>query len=121
MNNEKLIKKVDVAISDQCYKRGYAAPVDVLLQIGVLSKEKYKEWQFGHVDYLERVCNTNLSKLSLILHEIRVCARKKQLKPSVSDYKQWERRIRKYHFVSVSMEIQKLKNNILQHYVDKND
>ncbi|MCH1939222.1 hypothetical protein [Holdemania massiliensis] len=41
------------------------------------------------MDYLERVCNTNLSKLSLILHEIRVYARKNQLKPSVSDYKQW--------------------------------
>ena len=119
MNNEKLIKKVDVAISDQCYKRGYAAPVDVLLQIGVLSKEKYKEWQFGHVDYLERVCNTNLSKLSLILHEIRVCARKKQLKPSVSDYKQWGKKNKKIPLRFSKYGNPEIEKQYSTHYVDK--
>ena len=119
MNNEKLIKKVDAVVCDQCYKRGYAAPVDVLLQIGVLSKEKYKEWQFGHVDYLERVCNANLSKLSLILHEIRVYARKKQLKPSVSDYKQWGKKNKKIPLRFSKYGNPEIEKQYSTHYVDK--
>ena len=110
---------MDVAISDQGYKRGYAAPVDVLLQIGVLSKEKYKEWQFGCVDYLERVCNTNLSKLSLILHEIRSCARKNQLKPSVSDYKQWGNKNKKISLRFSKDGNPEIEKQYSAHYVDK--
>ena len=40
--------------------RGYAAPVDVLMDIGVLSKQDYENWRFGKVPYLERVCKINL-------------------------------------------------------------
>ena len=42
MNDSELVAKVNSAIYHQCKKRGYAAPVDVLLDIGVLSKEKYE-------------------------------------------------------------------------------
>ena len=44
----------------QCCKRGYAAPVDVLIEIGVLTMRDYTEWRYGKVPYLERVCMGNL-------------------------------------------------------------
>lgn len=89
MNNEKLREKVGLAIEHQLDERGYITPVDTLMEVGVLSKQKYQDWRFGRVDYLERVCTTNLSKLSLIMRELRTYARKHGLKPSYCFYKQY--------------------------------
>lgn len=89
MNNQELTAKVHSAMYAQCRKRGYAAPVDVLMDLGVLPKQKYEDWRFGKVDYLERVCNVNLHKLSTIMHEMRVYAKKAGLKPSFCYYKRW--------------------------------
>ena len=36
MNNQELTAKVHSAMYVQCRKRGYAAPVDVLMDLGVL-------------------------------------------------------------------------------------
>ena len=85
MNDKELIGKVHSSMYHQCQKRGYAAPVDVLMEIGVLPKKKYEEWRFGRVDYLERVCTVNLRKLS----QMRVYAQKSGLKPSFCYYKRW--------------------------------
>ena len=59
------------------------------MEIGVLPKQKYEDWRFGRVDYLERVCTVNLRKLSFIMHQMRVYAQKTGLKPSFCCYKQW--------------------------------
>lgn len=89
MNNADLIKKVNDSVYQQCQRRGYAAPVDVLMDIGILPKQKYEDWRFGKVDYLERVCTVNLNKLSSVLHQMRVYAKKADLKPSFCYYKRW--------------------------------
>jgi hypothetical protein len=89
MTDRELIGKVHSAVYHQCQSRGYAAPVDVLMDISVLPKKKYEDWRRGRVDYLERVCTVNLRKLSLIMHQIRVFAQRNGLKPSVTVYKQW--------------------------------
>lgn len=89
MNDGELIGKVHSSMYHQCQKRGYAAPVDVLMDIGVLPKQKYEDWRYGKVDYLERVCNVNLRKLSLIMHQMRLFAQKNGLKPSFCYYKRW--------------------------------
>ena len=67
----------------------HAASLDVLMEIGVLPKEKYEDWRRGRIDYLERVCTVNLRKLSFIMRQIRAYAQKSGLKPSVTIYKQW--------------------------------
>lgn len=89
MNDKELIGKVHSAVYHQCQRRGYAAPVDVLMEIGFLPKQKYEDWRFGRVDYLERVCMVNLRKLSFIMRQMRVYAQKTGLKPSFCYYKQW--------------------------------
>ncbi len=89
MNDGELIGKVHSAMYHQCMDRGYAAPVDVLMDIGVLPKQKYEDWRFGRVPYLERVCTVNLRKLSLIMHQMRVYAQKVGLKASFTCYNQW--------------------------------
>lgn len=85
----RIDKKVRSAMYCQCRRRGYAAPVDVLMEIGVLSKSEYEDWRFGRIPYLESVCHINLHKLSFIMHQMRVYAKSNGLKPSFCCYKQW--------------------------------
>lgn len=73
----------------QIRTRGYVTPVDVLMDIGVLSKRDYENWRNGKVNYLEAVCSANLHRLSFIMSTIRAYARQHQLKPSFRYYKQW--------------------------------
>ena len=61
MTEKELIGKVHSAVYHQCQRRGYATPVDVLMEIGVLPKQKYEDWRFGRIDYLERVYNNPFS------------------------------------------------------------
>ena len=89
MNNQELVAKVNSSMYRQCRDRGFATPVDVLMDIGVLQKDKYEDWRFGRISYLERVCTINLNKLSTVRHQMRVYAQKAGLKPSFCYYKQW--------------------------------
>ncbi len=90
MSESELIGKVHSAVYHQCQQRGYAASVDVLIDVGVLPKQKYEDWRYGKVPYLEQVCTCNLKKLSFIMSQIRKYAAKSNLKPSFCYYKQWE-------------------------------
>jgi len=89
MNNQELSEKVRAACERQIRTRGYIAPVDILMDIGVLTKAKYEDWRFGRVPFLEHVCNTNLSRLSLIMKEIRSYSSKNGYKESFTYYRRW--------------------------------
>ena len=45
--------KVADAMYRQCHSRGFAAPVDVFMDIGVLDKGRYDDWRMGRVPFLE--------------------------------------------------------------------
>ena len=89
MNNIELQTKVRSAMYTLIKEKGVAAPAEVLIAIGILSKEDYKNWRFGRVPHLEKVCKVNLGKLSTINREIRAYAKNANLKPSWTDYRKW--------------------------------
>ena len=89
MNEKELIGKINSSMYHQIQTRGYAAPVDVLIDTGILPKQKYEDWRFGRVRYLEAVCNADLKRLSFVLHQMRVYAQAHGLKPSFCYYKRW--------------------------------
>ena len=89
VNDEELRVRVRESMFRQCHMRGYAAPVDVLMDIGALSKKNYEDWRLGRADTLERVCSMNLSKLSAVLREMYACAKAQSLKSSFCYYKRW--------------------------------
>ena len=95
MNNGEIIGKVHNSMYQQIKNNGMATPVQVLMDLGCLSKADYENWRFGRVDYLERVCKVNLHKLSFIMKHVRAYARKNNLKPSWTFYKQWGRKGKK--------------------------
>ena len=76
MKDGNLSGKIHSSMFHQCQERGYATPVDVLMDIGVLPQKKYEDWRFGRVTYLESVCTANLRTLSTIMHQMRVYAKK---------------------------------------------
>lgn len=95
---KNLIGKVHDSMYRQCKSRGFAAPVDVLMDIGVLDKKKYDDWRHGRVPYLEAVCMVNLHKLSEIMIVVRAYAAANGLKPSFTDYRQVRAKDRKLRF-----------------------
>ena len=89
MNNIELQGKVRSAMYTLIKENGIATTVEVLIRVGVLSKEDCEKWRFGKIPYLEKVCKVNLGKLSTIHREIRAYAKKNNLKPSWTYYKRW--------------------------------
>lgn len=89
MNNAELKHKVHSAASSILQEKIYISPVDMLMRIGVLSAKDYENWWFGRVLYLEKVCKTNLRKLSFIMKELRAYAQQNHLRPSWTAYNQW--------------------------------
>lgn len=62
MNNGKLIGRVHSAMYHQCQSWDYAAPVDVLMDIGVLSKKKYEDWRTGRTLLIPKESNKERPK-----------------------------------------------------------
>lgn len=92
MNNNEMIGKIHNSMYQQIQKNGIAMPVQVLMDLNILSKVDYERWRFGKVDYLERVCKVNLSKLSFVMEQIRSYATENHLKGSQTFYKQWRQK-----------------------------
>ena len=65
------------------------APVDVLVEMGVLEAKRLEDWRFGRVPYLERVIQGNLTRLSRLLRILRFHAHDLNLVPSVTLYMRW--------------------------------
>lgn len=89
MNNINLEKTIRRIISELSDEKGYICSIDVLLGLNYLSKTDYEKWRNGQVDYLERVCQTNLGKLTTINKIIRQVAAKMNLVPSLTVYNKY--------------------------------
>lgn len=89
MTEQELIGKVHSSVYHQCKEKGYATPVDVLMDVGALTKQKYEDWRFGRISYLEKGCTCNLRQLSFIMKQMRIYAKKSGFTPSFCYYKQW--------------------------------
>ncbi|MEG2543615.1 MAG: hypothetical protein RR986_02830 [Longicatena sp.] len=86
MNLEEIKKKTKVVIETQLWEKGYATTEDTLVAMGWLSKEKLGEWKQGKIPYLERVCNTNLNKITQCMKTYHNYAKEKQYKMSRTSY-----------------------------------
>jgi len=89
MNNSKLREKVRVTAGTLLYEKGYISPVDLLMELEYLTQKSYTDWRHKRVPYLERVCKTNLSKLSTIMKELRKYAKDNNLRSSWTAYNKW--------------------------------
>ncbi len=89
MNRIELNKRVEDVGTLLIREKGYIAPVDVFMRMGLLSAKDYEAWRSGSVPYMEKVCGANLGQLSFIMSSLRENAAKGNLKPSFTAYHQW--------------------------------
>lgn len=86
---DTLFPKIARAVADILRTNPVVAPVEVLIQMGRLSRKDYEGWRFGRVPYLERVIQGNLSKANRILRILRLHAHDLNLRPSSTAYMKW--------------------------------
>jgi hypothetical protein len=88
-NKDPYFKRIAAAVTKLLKEKGYAAPVDVFMEMGLLRKADYENWRFGKVPYLEKVIQCNLSKCGRILRILQKHADSARLKPSFTGYNKW--------------------------------
>ncbi len=117
MNNVDLDKKVKSLVHLNRNDKGIVCAVDILLQLGYLTKKDYEDWRFGRVDYLEKVCNVNLSKLTLINKLIKKYSGELGLKSSWTAYKQFGKGVKRRLRFSKSGD-KTIEERYSTHYID---
>ncbi len=117
MNNKDIDKEVKRLVHQNRYEKGYVCAVDVLMQLDYLTKKDYEEWRFGRVDYLERVCNVNLSKLTLINKLIRKYSAELDLKSSWTGYNKYGKGVKRRLRFSKSGQ-KNIEDSYATHYID---
>ena len=118
MNNVDLEKKVKSLVHLNSYEKGLVCAVDILLELNYLTKKDYENWRFGLVDYLEKVCNTYLSKLTLINKLIRKYSTELGLKSSRTGYNQFGKSVKRRLRFSKSGD-KTIEDRYSTHYIDR--
>jgi hypothetical protein len=85
---DKYYPRVVQAVARILIRSDVVAPVEVLLEMGNLSKKNHDAWLAGHVPYLERVFEGSLSKANRILRIIGFHAHDLSMIPMQVKYRQ---------------------------------
>ncbi len=83
---EELKKRVVRAAEAALYDHQYVSAIDVLTGSGLLASTHVESWRRGRTDFLERVIQVNLKKISLAMKMFRKWAFVKGLKASETRY-----------------------------------
>ena len=85
---DKYYPRVVRAVARVLSKSDVVAPVDVLIEMGNLTKINHDAWRQGKVPYLERVFEGSLSKANRILRIIGFHAHDLNMVPNITQYHQ---------------------------------
>jgi hypothetical protein len=84
---DKYYPRVVRAVARILVRSNVVAPVDVLIEMGNLSKKNLEAWWAGQVPYLERVFEGSLSKANRILRIISFHVHDLNMVPSQATYR----------------------------------
>jgi hypothetical protein len=79
---ERVLRAAEAALARQ----QYVSAIDVLCGMGLLASSHVESWRKGRIDFLERVIQGNLHKVSSSIAIFRRWAQQKGLKPSEACY-----------------------------------
>jgi hypothetical protein len=117
MNNVDLDKEIKRLVHSNRYEKGLVCAVDILMQLDYLTKRDYEDWRFGRIEYLEKCCNINLSKLTLINKLIRRYSAELGLKGSWTGYNKYGRGEKRRLRFSKSGD-KNIEDSYATHYID---
>jgi hypothetical protein len=118
MNNKDLEKKVKQFVSELSYLKGYVSSVDVLLKLEYITQSDYQNWRLGKIEYLEKVCEANLHKLSTVNKFIRKFAAEWNLEASWTGYNKFGKGPKKRLIFSKTRD-SKIEYAYATHYLNK--
>lgn len=78
----RVARAADAALAEH----KFVSAIDVLIGIGWLDPRRVDAWRQGRVDYLERVVDVNLGKISTAMRAFRAWASAQGLRPSETAY-----------------------------------
>ena len=84
---ERVVQACEAALADH----GYVSAIDVLTGMRLLSPVHVESWRKGRIDFLERMIQGNLQRISLSMSLFREWAEQKGLRPSQTRYTRWGR------------------------------
>jgi hypothetical protein len=88
--NRRELEQAALQAADRCLKaKGYISMVDVLMELGKLSREDYERWRFRQVPFLERVIHGNLAQLNAMLRAVQINSARGNMKASWTAYMSW--------------------------------
>jgi hypothetical protein len=85
-NRKALAARVVRAAWAALSAKGYVSPIDVLVGVGRLAPDAVERWRRGQTDYLERVVQANLSRISEAMKLFRAWAAAQGLSASRMEY-----------------------------------
>jgi len=85
-NKEALEQRVTRAAEAALAHHNYVSAIDVFTGMGLLAATHLEAWRKGRIDFLERVLQGNLKKLSFCMAAFRRWAEAKGLRPSETCY-----------------------------------
>jgi hypothetical protein len=113
---DKYYPRVVRAVAKILSRSNVVAPVDVLMEMGNLTKQNVEAWRYGKVPYLEYVIDGNLSKATRILRIIGIHVHDLNMVPHRGVYRQLGRsRNRVLQFTKSG--IKRLEEAYCRHYV----
>jgi hypothetical protein len=86
---DPLYRRIAYAVEDILQRGKVVIPIEVLMGMGLLTREHIEDWRCGRVPYLEHVINCNLARLGRLLRILRFHAHDLNLKPSLTAYMRW--------------------------------
>jgi hypothetical protein len=86
-NRRKLADRVTTVAQAALAARGYGSSIDVLLGLGWLDADAVARWRKGQIDYLERLVNANLARISTAMALLPQRAAERGLTPSETVYR----------------------------------
>ena len=88
--NRRELEQAAIDAAGRCLKaKGYIAMVDVLMELGLLSREDHQRWRIRQVPFLERIVHGNLSRLNAVLRAVRANSVRGNLNASWTAYVSW--------------------------------
>ena len=118
-NRSDLVIVMNQASSVLLQEKGFISFVDILISVGILTKEDYERWRFGKVPCLEAVVSVNLAKLNFLLRTLHQNSLNGNLRPSPTAYMSWGKGKKRPLRFSKSGDVN-LEKAYSTHYVQKN-
>jgi hypothetical protein len=83
---DSLYPRIGRAVEEILQRGKVVMPVEVLVVMGLLTREDLDDWRRGRVPYLEHAIDCNLIRLGRLLRILRLHAHDLNLKPSWTAY-----------------------------------